>query len=494
MEDRHGHILIVEDELIVAHSIQMRLEMHGYAVDGIAKSGEESLQLLESIAPDLILMDIRLSGEIDGIDAADRIRRDYQIPVIFLTAYSDDETLARAKITEPFGYIIKPFETRELVNNIEIALYRRKMNAALQMSEARFRGLFENAVIGLVLLNHDGGVVEVNRAMLDLLGYETEESLRRADALRPLVEASTDGDDPSGSQSLPAAHRTEAAVSRPDGDERLLQVTTAEIPKALNSPPYTALFVEDVTDLRTFERDLQDRQRALRALFFNEETIRERERTSLSRDIHDVLGQMLTAHKMDLHWIKSHGNAGEMESDVDEMISHIDEMIGFVKQVCSRLRDSVLDDFGFEVALDEHLKQFRERSGLEVDVHNECVDPGLSRDLAISLLRIVQEALTNIVRHAHASRVAIACSCEADRMVWTITDDGEGFDTSGVDMGRSLGIVGMNERAASWGGGVEISSEPGSGTTVRVEIPVGERAADETTPSGIARSEAGGTP
>jgi len=478
MEDSQGHILIVEDELIVAHSIQMRLELHGYAVDGIAKSGEESLKLLESITPDLILMDIRLSGEIDGIDAAERIRRDYQIPVIFLTAYSDDETLARAKITEPFGYIIKPFETRELVNNIEIALYRRKMSTALHMSEARFRGLFENAVIGLVLLDHDGAVVEVNRAMLDLLGHETEEEVPQADAIRPLLDASTDAGTATESPALPAANRAEIAVARTDGDERILQVTTAEIPKAINSPPYTALFVEDVTDLRTFERDLQDRQRALRALFFNEETIRERERTSLSRDIHDVLGQMLTAHKMDLHWIKSHGGAGDMESSVDEMISHIDEMIGFVKRVCSRLRDSVLDDFGFEVALDEHLKQFRERSELEIDVQNACHDTGLSRDLAVSLLRIIQEALTNIVRHADASRVTISCVREGERMIWTIADDGTGFDTSSVDMGRSLGIVGMNERAASWGGGVDISSEPGSGTTVRVDIPVCDRDAD----------------
>src|SRR6056297_2784347 len=141
MDEKTGHILIVEDELIVAHSMQMRLELHGYAIDGIAKSGEEALQLLQSIVPNLILIDIRHSGEIDGIDASERIRRDHQIPVIFLTAYSDDQTLARAKITEPFGYIIKPFETRELVNNIEIALYRQSMSRALQASEARFRGL-----------------------------------------------------------------------------------------------------------------------------------------------------------------------------------------------------------------------------------------------------------------------------------------------------------------------------------------------------------------
>ena len=298
MKEHAGHILIVEDELIVAHSIQMRLESHGYVIDAIAKSGEESLKLLESITPDLILMDIRLSGEIDGIDAAERIRRDHRIPVIFLTAYSDDDTLARAKITEPFGYIIKPFETRELVNNIEIALYRRTMSAALQTSEARFRGLFENAVIGLVLLDHEGTVVEANRAMLDLLGLESEEALADAAWLPTIARSAGCG----------TGHfRRERTIGRPDGTSRLLQITSAEIPKAPQSPPYTALFVEDFTELRRVERDLRDRQHALRALFVNEETIREQERTNLSRDIHDVLGQMLTAHKMDLHWMKSRG-------------------------------------------------------------------------------------------------------------------------------------------------------------------------------------------
>ncbi|HKJ86025.1 MAG TPA: response regulator [Spirochaetia bacterium] len=472
MDEKTGHILIVEDELIVAHSIQMRLELHGYAIDGIAKSGEEALQLLESVIPDLILMDIRLSGEIDGIDAAERIRRDHQIPVIFLTAYSDDQTLARAKITEPFGYIIKPFETRELVNNIEIALYRQKMSAALQASEARFRGLFENAVIGLVLLDHEDSVVEANRAITELLGYDEKRALLDSDALETLVHASftqTGTDLESGVGSIHP--RAELSIRRRDGTDRLLQITSTEIPKAPKSPPFTALFVEDITDLRQFESDLQERQLALRALFVNEEVIREHERTSLSRDIHDVLGQMLTAHKMDLHWMKSRGLAGETESTVNEMLEHMDEMIQFVKRVCSELRDSVLDDFGFDVALDEHLKQFEERSKTRVEMKNTCGEFAFNRDKAVSLLRIIQEALTNITRHAQASTVTIGCRRDGDLMIWTIVDNGIGFDASAGEVHSSLGIVGMNERAAAWGGQVEISSVAGHGTTVRVEVP-----------------------
>ncbi len=462
MDEHHGHILVAEDELIVAHSIRMRLEHHGYVVDGIAKSGEEAISILGSTRPDLILMDIRLAGEIDGIELAERIRHEYQIPVIFLTAYSDDATLERAKITEPFGYIIKPFETRELINSIEIALYRRKLNAALQTSEARFRGLFENAVIGLILLDHDGRIIEANRTMLDLVGLPNTSPRAAGDALGPVINAART-----------RRGRVEQSITRPGGERRLLQISSAKIPQAPNSPPYTALFVEDVTELRRYEQDLQDRQRALRALFFNEETIRERERTRLSRDIHDVLGQMLTAHKMDLHWIKSGHQEENNAPRVDEMLEHIDGMIGFVKRVCSELRDSVLDDFGFEVALNEHVKQFTERVGVRVDLDTSCASETLGRDLAVSLLRIIQEALTNVARYANASTVRIRCVTRRDRMIWTIEDDGMGFDMTQINLGSSLGLIGMNERAASWGGLVDIASEPGRGTTVRVEVPTG---------------------
>ncbi|MFW5683835.1 MAG: ATP-binding protein, partial [Spirochaetota bacterium] len=312
-----------------------------------------------------------------------------------------------------------------------------------------------------------GEVVEVNRAMLELLGLQSRDELESALSLAAIIDA---GDEVTAVATPPARRRTELAIRCSDDRELLLQVTAAQIPKAPASPPYTALFVEDVTELRRFERDLQDRQRALRALFFNEETIREKERTSLSRDIHDVLGQMLTAHKMDLHWLKSQGADGT--ENFAEMIEHIDQMIGFVKRVCSELRDSVLDDFGFETALDEHLKQFRERSGMRVEFENEFGEIELPHDLAVSLLRIIQEALTNVARHASASQVVITASGAPDRIVWTVEDNGRGFDMADVDMTSSLGLVGMTERAASWGGTVDLSSSPGQGTTVVVGLPL----------------------
>lgn len=120
-------ILVVEDESIIALNIKKKLKSFGYTVPAIVTTGEEAVKMAEITFPDLILMDVRLKGEMDGIDAADEIRKRFGIPIIFLTSYSDNEVLERAKRTEPYGYIVKPFKANDLHSNIEIALYKFEM-------------------------------------------------------------------------------------------------------------------------------------------------------------------------------------------------------------------------------------------------------------------------------------------------------------------------------------------------------------------------------
>jgi len=119
-----SYILVVEDEAIVAMDIEDRLTSMGYQFGGVATSGEQALALAEAEHPDLVLMDIRLQGAMDGIVAAEEMRRRFHVPVIFLTAYSEEATLERAKLAEPYGYVLKPFDDRELKSAIEIALYK----------------------------------------------------------------------------------------------------------------------------------------------------------------------------------------------------------------------------------------------------------------------------------------------------------------------------------------------------------------------------------
>ena len=172
------NILVVEDERIVAEDIKMRLQNLGYTVPGIAFSGEEALKKAENIQPDLVLMDIVLEKKMSGIEAASIISSCFNIPIVYLTAYADDKTLERAKITEPFGYILKPFEDRDLYTTIEMAFYKYKMGNMLKESEERYRGVVENAHDAIYIINQDG-FQYANPAFEKLAGWGKKELCKK---------------------------------------------------------------------------------------------------------------------------------------------------------------------------------------------------------------------------------------------------------------------------------------------------------------------------
>lgn len=142
-------ILIVEDEVIVAKNIENRLQAAGYTVTDTAITAEEAIEKAESQKPDLVLMDIKLKGEMDGIEAANVIRKSYHLPIIFLTSYADENTFQRAKVTEPFGFLIKPFEIKDLHRNVEIALYKNKINNELIENQKRYEIAVEAGKTGV---------------------------------------------------------------------------------------------------------------------------------------------------------------------------------------------------------------------------------------------------------------------------------------------------------------------------------------------------------
>lgn len=157
-----ANILIVEDETIVALDMKYQLQKLGYGVCGIFSTGEECLNRIKNLNPELVLMDIRLQGEIDGVEAAGVIREKYRIPVVFITAYADDETIERAKYIEPFGYIIKPFDERSLRTTIEMALYKHSMDKKLVESEERYRKFFEDDLAGDFIADGEGRILQCN--------------------------------------------------------------------------------------------------------------------------------------------------------------------------------------------------------------------------------------------------------------------------------------------------------------------------------------------
>lgn len=164
-------ILIVEDESVVALDIRMQLEKLSYTVIGSVSTGEKAVETALQSRPDLILMDIKLRGEIDGIEAASRIRAKADIPIIFLTAFADERTLTRAKISGPFGYVLKPLDGRELYINIEIALYKHKLEQALRESEERYMLALQGSKDGIWDWNIKTGRIFFSERWLSMLGY-----------------------------------------------------------------------------------------------------------------------------------------------------------------------------------------------------------------------------------------------------------------------------------------------------------------------------------
>lgn len=181
MNSQTCRIMLVEDESIIAMDVKQRLELLGYQVVAQAAAGADAIRIAAETSPDLILMDIKIRGSMDGIETAAQIRAGRDIPIIYLTAFADESTLKRARLTEAFGYLVKPIENRELQSAIEIAIYKHKMEKKLRESENKFRSVIEHASDGIAIMDNRGNIIEWNPAIGQITG------LKRADVLNQPV-------------------------------------------------------------------------------------------------------------------------------------------------------------------------------------------------------------------------------------------------------------------------------------------------------------------
>jgi PAS domain S-box-containing protein len=172
-------VLVVEDELLIAHDIQRRLQQMGYHVVDVVSTGVDALRAVAEHAPDVVLMDIRLRGGMSGVETAAQVRAHHDVPVVYLTAHADEEMLERVKVTEPFGYILKPFQDRELRSNIEIALYRHEQEQRLRESEQRYRTLFEKTTNPILIIDPQGNYINANAAALRFVECSREALLSK---------------------------------------------------------------------------------------------------------------------------------------------------------------------------------------------------------------------------------------------------------------------------------------------------------------------------
>jgi signal transduction histidine kinase len=342
-------ILIVEDERIVARDISQQLTELGYGTAGIASRGDHAISMAGDLRPDLVLMDIHLAGKMDGIEAAQAIHDRFGLPVVFLTAFATDEVLARAKRTEPFGYVLKPFTERELRTVLEMALYKHAAENRLQQNALQLKAL----------------------------------------------------------------------------SQRVLEV-------------------------------------------------QEFERRRVARELHEELGQALAAIKINLQSPTAPLDRTTGPRDA-ENLRIVDGALRLVRQLALALRPSMLDDLGLVAALRWLAAEASTQGRFEVRVRAANALPRTDAQTEIVCFRVAQEALSNVVRHAHAKRVQIYVYRNGHSLVLGIKDDGIGFDLAQLDTYASpstnLGVFGMRERATLIGGRLEINSPPGRGCTVRLSCP-----------------------
>jgi PAS domain S-box-containing protein len=239
--------------------------------------------------------------------------------------------------------------------------------------------------------------------------------------------------------------------------------------------PRVLVVSSDITARKRGEELLLLQKEQLRALAERLQQVREEDRKRVARDLHDRIGQILTAIKMDMTWMTRHLPAAQSEvlARLAESIQLINDGVKSVRTICSGLRPGVLDDLGLAAAIEWQASEFASRNGVPCQVSVPPIDLHLDGDRATAAFRIFQECLTNVIRHAEAKSVRVSLCQENEKIVLVVQDDGIGFCESDLlnSLG-SLGLLGMRERAQFCGGDVQISSSPGAGTTVTVCVPV----------------------
>jgi PAS domain S-box-containing protein len=708
---RKARILVVEDERIVAHDIKMGLQRLGYIVSGIAVSGEEAIKKTEEARPDLVLVDIVLEGNIDGIKAAEIIRSRFNIPIVYLTAYADKNKIERAKKTEPFGYIVKPFEDRELQSVIEIALYKHKLENMLRESEEKYReladsisdifsaldkdlrytywnkasekltgikakdalgksiseifpdneetrrakkayqevlhtkkpqtfiseyslagkqcffeisaypskrglsvfvkditerkkteeklqaseafnfALFQYNPVETIVVDHAGRVVKTNLARRrsgdrwpnigDLMykDYAGKHEINMHAELMECIRSGKKKDFPElkygdkflcitiapfpmgaiiTSQDITERKRAEEALKKAEQEIRLI---TNNVPAFLSyvdpdgcyrfvNKVYEELFglpqnkiigkhlrqvlgedtykkikgyvnvalsgkrvdfeeelpykyggtrwmsesyipeiddegnvagffalVSDITKRKKTEEELRKSHEQLRNLAAHLESIREQERTLIAREMHDELGQSLTALKMDLSWLGSRISK-EQKSLLEKtksMTKLVDKTFQSVKRISTELRPGLLDDIGLPAAIEWQAEEFENRTGIKCVVSVVPEDMILDSDCSTAIFRIFQETLTNIARHAHATRAGVRLIKRPSRIELQVKDNGKGITEEQIGNPKSFGLIGIQERTSFLGGVVKIRGVQGKGTTVIAKVPFSKK-------------------
>lgn len=483
---RKTRILIVEDNVIQAKDLEKNLIDLGYTVTSIVTNFHKALKQVEKDRPDLVLMDIVLHEKPKGIATSRRIRKRFNIPIVYLTAHFDKDILKKAKITEPYGFLIKPVDERSLHATIQIALskhaiemnYRKQAEEALRQSEEQYRRLVSNINEGIVIQDRRGIITFANERFLKMLGRREEEVVGRSVSSllgegmlirdRYHMRSHVGNED---------SRSFEIAWKRKDGERRYTLLSPKPIYDDRGLFQGTVSVLTDITERREVELQLRRSHEELRSLSQHLQRVREDESQRIAREIHDELGQKLTALKIDLGWLAHRlGNQHKIKKKIlqkiESMSDLLDKTIQSVQKISTELRPGLLDDLGLVPAIEWLAEDFQKRTNIKCRTKLACEHDDLGKERTTAVFRIAQEGLTNVARHARATKVQIHLEEADGKLVLRIKDNGRGIREDEVHAPSSLGLMGMRERIRPLGGELTVEGKPKKGTTLTVVLPI----------------------
>jgi PAS domain S-box-containing protein len=359
---------------------------------------------------------------------------------------------------------------------------RKQAQAALGGANAELTQIFETSADGMRVIDRSFNMLRANETFCELAGIHKENALGKKcyEVFRG-----------------PLCHTDACPLTRILNGEDRVECDSEKIPKSgpeiqciVTATPFKGPqgdvigIVEDFKDIserKRTEKELIQSRRQLRELASHLESAREMERTRIAREIHDELGQSLTALKMELHWCLKRipKDNPELLEKAKTLPALVDANVHLVQRISSELRQGLLDHLGLSAAMEWQTGQFQERTGIPCDIICEPNDIVLDHTRSTALFRIFQETLTNVVRHADATRVEIVLREKDGGVELTVTDNGKGITEQEIADPKSFGLMGIKERVYSLGGIVTISGSKDKGTTVRVSVPAG-RSEDST--------------
>lgn len=480
---KHLKLIIVEDSEDDALLLSLELERGGYQVDyHRVETSEELRKTLQSDQWDLIISDHSLP-EFSAPDALNVLKESgLDLPFIIVSSIIDQDIAVAAMKAGANDFIMKGNLAR-LIPLVEKALYNtrvklegRKALEELRKSEARFRHIAEHArdIIFRIRLYPDLQAEYISPSVEDLIGYTPEEIYNNPNLGLEVLYPEDRG-------IITKYMNGEISFEDPIRTRWIHKNGNIVFSEQNNIPVYdeqnrlVALegIARDITEQVNYEQQLKDSHARIEALSKRVLEAIEEERARLARELHDELGQALTAVKLDLQLLNEIIPDDEKpDRHLKQSIDLIDFTINLVRRLSVSLRPPALDDMGLLPAIKNMVKGFENRTGIKTNFITNGFTERLAQQVETALYRCVQESLTNIARHANANNAEVAISKKNGILNVTVSDDGDGFEADKmVISSEHIGLTGMKERIKLLNGSLKVDSEPRKGTTINIEIP-----------------------